>query len=85
MFCEPISKWRRGANELEHRREEVMGMTSWSLWGQLALVADAWTIVNILQSRADTGKKVLWIVIVLALPILGVILWYSVGRKIAKR
>jgi hypothetical protein len=62
-----------------------MGMTSWSLWGQLALVADAWTIVNILQSRADTGKKVLWIVIVLALPILGVILWYSVGRKIAKR
>lgn len=60
-------------------------MTSWSLWGQLALVADAWTIVNILQSRADTGKKVLWIVIVLALPILGVILWYSVGRKIAKR
>jgi hypothetical protein len=51
----------------------------------LALVADAWTIVNILQCRADTGKKVLWIVILLALPILGVILWYSIGRKIGKR
>jgi thiol:disulfide interchange protein len=69
----------------EHGREEVMGMSSWVLWGQLALVADAWTIVNILQSRADTGKKVLWIVIVLVLPILGVILWYSLGRKITKR
>jgi hypothetical protein len=62
----------------------MMGMTSWTLWAQLALVADAWTVVNVLQSRADTAKKILWIIIVLVLPILGVILWYSIGRRTGK-
>ena len=35
-----------------------------SLWGVLVLIADIWAIVNILQSSADTGKKVLWTVVV---------------------
>ena len=30
------------------------------LWGLVVLIADIWAIVNILQSGADTGKKVLW-------------------------
>jgi hypothetical protein len=49
--------------------------------GLLVLIADVWAIVNILQSTVDTGKKVLWIVVVLVLPILGVILWYFLGPK----
>ena len=54
------------------------------LWGLLVLIADVWAIVNIMQSAADTGKKVLWVVIVLVLPVLGVIVWYFVGPKTGK-
>lgn len=52
-----------------------------SLWGILILVADVWAIVNILQSSADTGKKVLWTVLVILLPVLGFILWFFLGPR----
>jgi hypothetical protein len=52
-----------------------------SLWGILVLVADVWAIVNIMQSTADTGRKVLWTVLVVLLPVLGFILWYFLGPK----
>ena len=52
-----------------------------SLWGLLVLIADIWAFVNILQSTADTAKKVLWMVVVIVLPVLGFILWYFWGPK----
>jgi hypothetical protein len=51
------------------------------LWGLLVLVADVWAIVNIVQSGADTGKKVLWVVLVVVLPVLGFILWFFLGPR----
>jgi len=51
------------------------------LWGLIVLIADVWAIVNILQSGADTGTKVLWVVLVVFLPVLGFILWYFIGPK----
>ena len=55
-----------------------------SLWGLVVLVADVWAIVNILQSTADTAKKVLWTVLVIVLPVVGFILWYFAGPKTAR-
>jgi hypothetical protein len=52
-----------------------------SLIGLAILIADVWAIVNIVQSRASTGKKVLWIVLVLLLPLLGLILWFLLGPR----
>jgi hypothetical protein len=52
--------------------------------GLIVLIADVWAIVNIFQSRADTGNKVLWTVIVILLPVLGFILWFLFGPKTAK-
>ena len=52
--------------------------------GLLVLAADVWAIVNILQSGADTGGKVLWTVLVIVLPVLGFILWYFLGPKTGK-
>jgi hypothetical protein len=49
--------------------------------GLLVLIADVWALINIFQSSADTGKKVLWVVIILVLPVLGFILWYFLGPK----
>ncbi len=51
------------------------------LWGLIVLVADIWALINILQSGADTGSKVLWTVLVIFLPVLGFILWYFFGPK----
>ncbi len=56
-------------------------MYPYSLWGFLVLVADIWAIVNILQSGADTAKKVIWTVLVLVLPVVGLALWYFLGPR----
>ena len=53
------------------------------LFGFVVLIADVWAIVNIFQSSADTGGKVLWTVLVIILPVLGFILWYFLGPKTA--
>jgi hypothetical protein len=51
------------------------------LWGLLILAADIWAIINIAQSSASNGKKVLWIVLVLLLPLLGLVLWFFLGPR----
>jgi hypothetical protein len=56
-----------------------------SLWGVLVLIADIWAIVNIMQSGADTTKKVLWTVLVILLPVLGFILWFFLGPRTGRR
>jgi hypothetical protein len=40
--------------------------------------------VNIAQSGASTGKKALWIVLVLVLPVLGLVLWFLLGPRTGK-
>jgi hypothetical protein len=51
------------------------------LFGLLILIADIWAIVNIVQSNALTGRKVLWILIVLVFPFLGWLLWLLAGPR----
>lgn len=51
------------------------------LIGILILIADVYAILQIAGSSADTGKKALWIALVLILPLLGVILWWLLGPK----
>lgn len=54
------------------------------LWGLLILIGDVWAIINILQSSASNEKKLLWTVVVLVLPVLGLILWYFMGPRAGK-
>ncbi|MEJ2088320.1 MAG: PLDc N-terminal domain-containing protein [Gammaproteobacteria bacterium] len=58
-----------------------MGMEISGLGGLIVLILDIYAIVKIVGSGAGTGAKVLWIVIVLLLPILGLILWFLFGPK----
>ena len=54
--------------------------------GLLILIGDIWAIINIAQSSASNEKKLLWIVVVVLLPLLGLVLWYFLGprdRKVA--
>ena len=54
------------------------------IFALIVLIADVWAIVNVFQSSADTGRKVLWTVLVILLPVLGFILWYFLGPKTGK-
>ena len=54
------------------------------LIGLIVLIADVWAVVNIFQSGADTGRKVLWTVIIILLPVLGFIIWYFAGPKTSR-
>ncbi|HTC22288.1 MAG TPA: PLDc N-terminal domain-containing protein [bacterium] len=56
-------------------------MTMGSILGLIVLVADVYGIVVTAQSKASNGRKVLWIVLILLLPVLGFILWYFAGPK----
>jgi len=61
-----------------------MGIEVGGLLGLIILIADVWAIINVLGSAASTGSKVVWIVVILLLPILGLILWLFLGpRKVA--
>ena len=51
------------------------------LWGVLILIGDIWAVINILQSSAANDKKLLWVVVVVLLPLLGLILWYFLGPR----
>lgn len=58
-----------------------MGIEIGGIFGLLILILDVWAIVKIVGSTATTGMKVLWVVIILILPILGLILWLLFGPK----
>ena len=49
--------------------------------GLIVLVLDIWAIVSILGSSVSTGKKVLWTLLVLVLPVIGFIIWFVAGPR----
>ncbi|MGH7242417.1 MAG: PLDc N-terminal domain-containing protein [Phycisphaerales bacterium] len=51
------------------------------LIGLIVLILDIIAIVEILQSGRAVGEKLLWILLILLLPIVGVLLYYLIGRK----
>ena len=50
-------------------------------FGLIILVLDIWAILNIFQSSASTAAKVLWTLLIVFLPVLGLIVWAFVGPK----
>jgi hypothetical protein len=53
----------------------------YGLIGLLVLVLDIYAIVDCLKRNRDTGKIVLWVVLILLLPPVGAILYFLVGRS----
>ncbi len=58
-----------------------MGVEVGGLLGLIVLAFDVWAILKIFQSSASTGSKVIWTVIILVLPIVGLLLWFLAGPK----
>jgi hypothetical protein len=50
--------------------------------GIIIAVADIWAIINILKARgASTAAKVLWTLLILFLPVIGLIIWWFSGPR----
>lgn len=45
----------------------------------IILIADIYAIVMIIQSSAKAVEKLLWVLVVLLLPLIGLIIWYLAG------
>ncbi len=52
--------------------------------GIIIFIADIWAIVQNAQSSATTGIKILWILVILILPVLGLLIWFFLGPKPAR-
>jgi hypothetical protein len=58
-----------------------MGIEVGGLLGLVVLVLDVWAILTIIGSPASAGSKVVWTVVILLLPVLGLLLWYFLGSR----
>ncbi|RCX32730.1 PLDc N-terminal domain-containing protein [Thioalbus denitrificans] len=45
----------------------------------IILVADIYAIVMVLQSSARNIEKLLWVLVILLLPLIGLVIWFFAG------
>lgn len=58
-----------------------MSFLGGGLVGLIILILDIIAIVEILQSGRAVAEKLLWILLVLLLPLIGVLIYFLIGRK----
>ena len=56
-------------------------MATGGILGLIVLILDIIAIVDVLKSSMDTGKKALWILLILVLPVIGMVLYFLIGKK----
>ena len=47
----------------------------------VVLVLDIIAILDVLKSSMDSGKKTLWIILILVLPVIGMVIYFLIGQK----
>ncbi|MBD9484273.1 PLDc_N domain-containing protein [Pseudomonas sp. PDM14] len=58
-----------------------MGSALSGLIGLAILALDIWAILHIVRSSAEVGIKVLWVLLILFLPVVGLIIWALAGPR----
>ncbi len=58
-----------------------MGLEVSGLLGLIFLLIAIWAIAKIINSSATTGKKIIWILFILFLPVVGLLVWFLIGPK----
>ena len=70
MYCNHT----RNKNLKEHLMLE-------GIFGLIHLIVVIWAVLSIIKSGASTGSKILWSLLVLVLPLIGLIIWFLAGPK----
>lgn len=55
--------------------------TTISLLGGVILILDIFAIVSVLLGSSSVMRKIMWIAIVLVLPVIGMVLYFLIGRS----
>ena len=50
-----------------------------SIFALLLLLSAVFAILKITKSRETTGIKILWVVLILILPVIGLLAWFFIG------
>jgi hypothetical protein len=58
-----------------------MGIEFGGILGLVILIADIWALVKTFQSPVSGGAKLLWTILILLLPVLGLIIWLVAGPR----
>ncbi|UUY07002.1 PLDc N-terminal domain-containing protein [Pseudomonas sp. J452] len=58
-----------------------MGSILSGLLSLVILVLDIWVIINVVKSNAETTMKVVWVLLIVFLPVLGLIIWALAGPR----
>ena len=53
------------------------------LGGLVILALDIWALISIIGSASSTGRKVLWSLLVIVLPLVGFLIWLVAGPRSA--
>ena len=53
----------------------------YGLLGLIVLLADLYAIYQVLTSRASTLAKIIWTIVIIALPVLGLLIWLVAGPR----
>jgi hypothetical protein len=57
--------------------------TTLSLVGVVILLLDIFAIASVLLGSSEVMRKVLWIALILLLPLVGMVLYFLIGRSAA--
>jgi hypothetical protein len=57
---------------------------NFGFFGFIIFALDLWAIISTVGSNATIGRKVLWVLIVVFLPVIGFIAWFFAGPRAGK-
>ena len=60
-------------------------MSDLGMWGIIHLVLVVYAALQIINSSADTVKKAIWVVVVAAFPLIGLVVWFFIGPGTPKK
>ncbi|MCC5990901.1 MAG: PLDc_N domain-containing protein [Rhodobacteraceae bacterium] len=79
--CESFGQDRAKPDFRQQRQDETTNANYSGFLGILHLALVIWAAVSILGARVSTGRKVLWILLVLIFPVVGLIIWFLAGPR----
>lgn len=79
-MMEPCGVWVAADKEPKMANFLALGLGS-GVVGLIIFVLDIIAIVDVLKSGMDSVKKLVWILVILLLPVVGMIIYFLIGRK----
>lgn len=53
----------------------------YGILGLLVLIADIYAILQVWKSGAGTAEKLIWTIVILVLPVIGLLIWFFAGPR----